>query len=150
MEGPLEILSPSVQAFLAKRAVVDPRQRCHYEDLYIGIAIAAHPSLSMVNLERLLGRKDIYNPGSSTYIGADSLIAHWVRTDDAFVRVQAGFETARRTHAAGSSQLQCESWATSFPPLREHFPCCHDWRICEPVTPLLRQRTHLVLNRSFE
>lgn len=137
--GPLEILSPEAQRFLAARAHVDARMRCHYEDLYVGIELSAHPQLSLVNLERLLGRKDIYIPRSSQYIGADGMLAHWVRSEEAFVRVRRDFEVKRRLRAAGSSDVHCAPWRASFVELA-HFPCCQNWTVCEPVTPLLRQR----------
>ena len=79
VEGPLEILSADVQAFLAPRVQPDPRQRCHYEDLYVGRYMAAHPRLSLVNLDLLLGRKDVYNGGRTEFMGADAFVAHWVR-----------------------------------------------------------------------
>ena len=137
VEGPLELLSPSVQQHLAPLALSDPRQRCHYEDLYVGIHIASHPNISLVNLERLLGRKDIYLPRHTEYIGPDALLAHWVRSEVAFDQVEHDFVRKRRR--IGSSAIQCAPWAQTFPPL-EKFPCCRKWVVCEPVTPLLRQR----------
>ena len=148
VEGPLEILSPEVMRFLSEHAAVDPRQRCHYEDLYVGIAIAGHASLSLVNLERLLGRKDVYIPGRREFVGADSMLAHWVRSEDAFKRVVNGFERTRGLRSRRSNALQCAPWASAFPPLRDGFPCCHDWHVCEPITPLLRHRATPV-NNSF-
>ena len=114
--------------------------RCHYEDLYVGVELSAHPSLRLVNLERLLGRKDIYVPGRREYIGADGLLAHWVRSQQAYERVAADFERKRALHAAGSSALRCAPWRSTFAQL-DQFPCCHNWTVCEPVTPLLRQRS---------
>ena len=150
VEGPLEILSPEVMRFLHDRAEVDPRQRCHYEDLYVGAAIAQHPALSLVNLDTMLGRKDIYEPGRREYVGADSMLAHWVRSEEAFARVERDFERNRRTRSEQSSALRCYDWAETFPKLLEGFPCCHHWRVCEPVTPLLRQRASLYLNASSD
>ena len=141
VEGPLEILSPDVQSFLSQRARMDPRQRCHYEDLYVGMLIAQHPQLSLVNLATLLGRKDIYEPGRREYLGPDSFVAHWVRSQAAYERVEADFDTAQRVRSASGNTLRCAPWAESFPPLREHFPCCvQNWTLCEPATPLLRPR----------
>ena len=106
VEGPLEILAPETQRFLAQRAARDPRMRCHYEDLYVGVELSAHPSLRLVNLERLLGRKDIYVPGRREYIGADGLLAHWVRSQQAYERVAADFERKRALHAAAGGGAQ--------------------------------------------
>ena len=150
VEGPLEILSPEVQQHLAPRAVADPRQRCHYEDLYVGIHIAAHPQISLVNLERLLGRKDIYEPRHTEYIGPDALLVHWVRSEAAFGQVERTFERKRKNaELAAEGRLSCAPWISSFPPLAD-FPCCHNWTVCEPNTPLLRQRAPIYIGETPE
>ena len=139
VEGPLEILSPPAMRFLATQVAVDPRMRCHYEDLYVGVALAQHPQLTLVNIERLIGRKDIYQMGRKEYLGPDSLLAHWVRSEEAFRKVSADFERKRSMRAAGSSAVTCAPWRSTFAQLR-HFPCCQNWTVCEPITPLLRPR----------
>ena len=138
VEGPLEILSADVAGFLADRAAVDARMRCHFEDLYIGRLVAMHPRLSLVNLDTLLGHKDVWNPFNGRFVGADSLLAHWVRDGRAFELVTAGFE-ASRIRSPAASALHCAPWASSFVELSS-FPCCQNWSVCEPQTPLLRRR----------
>ena len=140
VEGPLEILSPDVAGFLGMRAERDGRQRCHFEDLYVGRYIAAHPALSLVNLDSMLGHKDVWHPPSGAWLGADSFLAHWVRTDEAFGRVTERFAAARALRHPDALALRCSSWRRSFSSLAA-FPCCHNWTLCEPATPLLRARS---------
>jgi len=144
VEGPLEILSSDVQRFLAPRALVDPRQRCHYEDFYIGMYLAEHPELSLVNLDGLLGHKDVWQSGTGRWLGTDGFLAHWVRTDEAFRRVSDGFARARQLRHPDAMAMRCGRWADSFEALYQ-FPCCHNWTICEPLTPHLRTRQRLVV-----
>ena len=138
VEGPLEIVSSDVQQFLSTRVERDARMRCHYEDLYVGWYMSRHPRLSLINLDSLLGRKDVYDAGRNLFVGADSFVAHWVRKDDAFEAVSAAFERAH-SRSTASYAVGCSRWADSFANLR-YFPCCQEWSICEPRTPLLRAR----------
>lgn len=139
VEGPLEILSADVAQYLSTRAWPDPRQRCHFEDLYVGRAIASHPKLTLVNLDTLIGRKDVWDPRNGHWVGADSLLAHWVRSKAAFNTVSRTFEARRGLLSASSLQLRCGRWAETFA-LLPSFGCCHEWSICEPLTPTLRKR----------
>ena len=52
----------------------------------------------------------------------------------------------QETRLAATSMVQLLV-APSFPPLA-HFPCCHNWTICEPRTPLLRQRTGYIVRAN--
>jgi hypothetical protein len=127
------------QRFLAARVEADPRQRCHYEDLYVGRYVAQHPRLSLVNLDSMLGHKDVWQSGTRKWLGADSFLAHWVRDHEAFLRVSRGFEERRAMSSANSLDLHCMHWADSFE-LLPAFSCCQNWTVCEPATPTLRRR----------
>ena len=70
-----------------------------------------------------------------------------MRSEEAFTRVAREFEAKRRVRSADSASLTCMPWLPSFPPLA-HFPCCHNWTICEPRTPLLRQRTGYIVRAN--
>ena len=130
-EGPFELLSSDVQAWLAPRLHLDERQRCHYEDLLIGRELARHDRLQLVNLGPLLEEPNVFLV-KGEWIGVKGPLAHWTRTDAAFERATTAF--SRAASAAPLSPmppLSCSPWSASFPRLLE-FPCCvHNWTLCE-------------------
>ena len=98
------------------------------------LTFEASPRVMAVNLDTLIGRKDIWTQRGA-WLGAEGLLAHWVRTYDAYERVTADFEKRNR-HREVVSDVACHPWAAEFARLAE-FPCCHNWSVCAPVAPLL-------------
>lgn len=146
-EGPLIVLSVDVQAWLAPRLAIDVRQRCHFEDLLLGQELSRHPSLHLVNLDRLVGRSNVIagKQQGGGWVGATGILAHWTRTDEHFRRAIAGFSRATAAKAttfalAASATwspisvapaLECSLWRGSYTDLTA-YPCCNNWTLCVP------------------
>ena len=149
VEGPLVVLSADVQAWAEPRLARDARQRCHFEDLLLGRALAAHPAIALTNLDSLVGNPNVAdNRGAWIGAGVGGLLAHWTRSDEAFDRAVADFQRAAASDGvcsvawkgggstgpckrSPSMQLACRPWQSLFPRLGE-YPCCGKWTLCVP------------------
>lgn len=71
-------------------------------DALPGSALSRHPNLSLINLDGAVGRFDVdWRHGK--WSGAQSLLAHRVRTHEAFEFALQEFNGTRRAHAAGGT-----------------------------------------------
>ena len=150
VEGPLVIISADVQAWLAPRLGLDRRQLCHYEDLLLGRELSRHASLTLVNVDRLIGRSMVLadKRQGGGWVGATGLLAHHMRTEEDFWRAVAAFDhraPASTTAMAGvggltapAASLHCSMWRSSYADL-SRFPCCHNWTLCTPPATVNRR-----------
>ena len=146
-------------------------------DALPGYVIAQHPALNLINLDGALGRFDI-DWSRGRWRGSPSLLAHQVRTHEAFQLarrdinatrqlhgMQGGFTRYCATRPRGGSQRRwhreaqrrfCRASALSLPcqrwPMQDDsvrmLPCCHGWRVCTTPPPLSNPTRFVGLDAS--
>lgn len=165
--GPLKVLSAEAHSWVVPRLPLAPHHTCpHDEDALLGYAVAAHPRLTLVDLQGTLGGFDvIFSPGR--WAGPPSFLAHKVRTGPPFAlaardlnesvrsngglasyctRTPGGFARHPRAIArqAKAQQAFCAAGRLRLPcepwvgvfPALTGYPCCRDWNICRTPPPL--------------
>lgn len=191
VEGPLEVLSAELWRFvtisLSRGRVADAlalgRRSARYalevlayvEDRLLGYVVSQLDSVVLVNLAHTVRNMNVVDIHDE-WAGADSFVAHHVRTREHFELAVADFGRSsrqRREHhcAAGRVRnnavarfrcrkrrpvpafnhsaplLSCADWSSEFPPLLEHFACCHGWTSCKgPAADELWSRSQRTFN----
>ena len=111
VSGPFELLSQDVVRWITPRLplaggfqsdathrastsspfVPASMQRCQFEDRLLGLVLALHPRIRLVNLAGTIGPRMNVISGRGEWHGPDSFVAHWVRRNDLFERLASEY-----------------------------------------------------------
>jgi hypothetical protein len=104
--GHAPALRPAAQPSQPSLSVADPTpqvpasgQMCQFEDRLLGLTLASHPRLHLVNLAHSLGHMNVVN-NRGEWLGPDSFAAHWVKRYDLFARLLEELSSIESTVSA--------------------------------------------------